>query len=35
VVSTGALTPESFWVDTPETTPLSISTNFATAPADQ
>jgi hypothetical protein len=32
VVSTGALTPESFGFDTPETTPLSFSTNSATPP---
>jgi len=31
VVSTGALTPESFGLDTPETTPPSISANSATA----
>jgi hypothetical protein len=32
VVSTGALTPESFGLDNPETTPLSIPTNPATPP---
>src|SRR5262249_37543192 len=33
VVSTGASTPESFGFSNPETTPLSIPTNPATAPA--
>src|SRR5215469_3126069 len=32
VVSTGASTPESFGFSNPETTPLSIPTNPATAP---
>src|SRR5260370_13842378 len=32
VVSTGVATPESFGLDNPETTPLSIPTNPATPP---
>src|SRR5215471_10951624 len=35
VVSTGASTPESFGFSNPETTPLSIPTNPATAPPDR
>jgi TolB-like protein len=33
VVSTGVATPESFGLDNPETTPLSIPTNSRTAPS--
>ena len=32
MVSTGVATPESFGLDNPETTPLSIPTNSRTAP---